>query len=142
MENTILLVDDDNSIRQSVARLLDAEGFRVVSAATGLEALSIIKKGGIDLVLLDLNMPGKNGWETFQQMSCEAPLIPVIIITARANQLFPALAAGAGALMEKPLDFPKLLQTIRDLIAEPEAARWARNSGKSAQFHYLPAPVI
>jgi hypothetical protein len=41
--------------------------------------------------------------------------------------------------MEKPLDFPKLLQTIRDLIAEPEAARWARNAGKSAQFHYLPA---
>jgi DNA-binding NtrC family response regulator len=84
-------------------------------------------------------MPGKNGWETFQQMSCETPLVPVIIITARCNQLFPALAAGAGALMEKPLDFPKLLQTIRDLIAEPEAARWARNAGKSAQFHYLPA---
>ncbi len=139
MENTILLVDDDNSIRQSVARLLDAEGFRVQSAANGLEALAIIKRDAIDLVLLDLNMPGKNGWETFQQMSFEAPLVPVIIITARSNQLFPALAAGAGALMEKPLDFPKLLQTIRDLIAEPESARLARTFGKSAQFHYLPA---
>jgi hypothetical protein len=62
----------------------------------------------------------------------------VIIITARPNQLFPALAAGAGALMEKPLDLPKLLRTMRDLMAEPAEARLARTAGGRAEFHYLP----
>ena len=84
-------------------------------------------------------MPGPNGWQTFQRISVDVPSVPVIIITARPNQLFAALAAGAGALMEKPLDLPKLLQTIRDLISEPESVRCARSAGKSAQFHYLPA---
>jgi len=139
MNATILLVDDDVSVRQSIAHLLDAEDFRVLSAANGTEAITILQTQPIDLILLDLNMPGKNGWETFQHISFDPPAVPVIIITARPNQLFPALAAGAAALMEKPLDFPKLLRTIRDLIAEPESVRCARTAGKSAQFHYLPA---
>ena len=141
MNTTILLVDDDVSVRQSIARVLDAEDFHVLSAANGNEALTILQNQPVDLILLDLNMPGKNGWETFQHISFDAPAVPVIIITARPNQLFTALAAGAAALMEKPLDFPKLLRTIRDLIAEPESVRCARTAGKSAQFHYLPAPA-
>src|SRR5882762_6770564 len=119
MNKTILLVDDDISVRHSIAHLLAGEGLRVVSAANGAEALGTMHKEAIDLVLLDLNLPVKNGWETFQQMSVEFPLVPIRTITARSNQLFQALASGAGALMEKPLDFSKLLRTIRDLIAEP-----------------------
>jgi len=141
MERTILLVDDDNSVRYSVARVLIGEGYRVIAAADGTQAISVLQTESVDLVLLDLNLPVKNGWETFQQMTLKWPLIPIIIITARSNQLFQALAAGAGALMEKPLDFPKLLQTASSLIAEPENLRLARMAGKSAQFHYLPAHV-
>ena len=90
-------------------------------------------------MLLDLNLPVQNGWETFE--AAQPPRIrclPVIIITARPNQFFPALASGAGALMEKPLDLPKLLRTMRDLLAEPATARLARMAGKPAEFHYLP----
>jgi len=135
----ILLVDDDSSVRQSVARVLHSEGFNVIGACDGLEAMGFIECQPIDIVLLDLNMPQQNGWQTLQGLSTRAPSVPIIIITARSNQLFQALAAGAAALMEKPLDFPKLLNTVRDLLAEPLETRLARTAGRNVPFHYLPA---
>lgn len=135
----LLLVDDDPGVRESLAHVLTTEGYDVLPAANGVEALEVAALHPVDLVLLDLNLPRKNGWDTFELMIKQNPQLPVIIITARPNQLFPALAAGAGALMEKPLDFPKLLQTIRDLLAEPAQARAARLAGKPAEFHYLPS---
>ncbi len=119
-------------------RVLEEEDYVVVPAANGIEAVQLANGNAPDLVLLDLNLPLQNGWDTFEQLSTDYPLLPVIIITARPNQLFPALAAGVGALMEKPLDLPKLLRTIRDLLAEPAATRLARMAGKAAEFHYLP----
>jgi DNA-binding response OmpR family regulator len=90
-------------------------------------------------VILDLNMPGKSGWDTFERLTAEHPLLAVIIITARSNQLFTALGAGVGALLEKPLDFSKLLQTIHRLLAEPAESRLARMAGSPADFHYTHA---
>ncbi len=134
----ILLVDDDPAIRQILVRLLTEEDFVVLSAANGVEALVLSASAKFDLVLLDLNMPVKNGWETFEQMSATNPLLPIILITARPNQFFPALAAGVGALLEKPLDFTKLFQTIRELLEESEEERLARLTGRSAAFSYVP----
>jgi DNA-binding response OmpR family regulator len=139
MKQKILLVDDDESVRISLARLLTLEGYEVLPAANGQEALDIVAKTTVELVLLDLNMPVKNGWDTFERLTYENPLLPIIIITARANQLFTALAAGAGALMEKPLDFPKLLQTMNKLLVEPAEMRLARLTGRLAEFEYQPA---
>ena len=139
MKNKILLVDDDPVVRDAVANVLTLEGYEVVPASNGVEAIELAQQGSMDLVLLDLNMPKKNGWDTFEILSRRKPWVPFIIITARPNQLFSALAAGAGALMEKPLEFERLLQTIRDLLGEPMAARIARLAGKPAEFHYLPA---
>ena len=136
----ILLVDDDYAIRRVLVRLLAEEGFEAAAAANGIEALELAEGTRFDLVLLDLNMPGKNGWETFEQLNTRHPLLPIIVITARNNQLFPALASGAGALMEKPLDFLKLIQTIRELLAEPADARLARLAGKPARFAHFPTP--
>ena len=134
----ILLVDDDPAIRQILVRLLADENYVVLTAANGVEALALTASAKFDLVLLDLNMPVKNGWETFEQMSAQDPLLPVILITARPNQFFPALASGAGALLEKPLDFTKLFRTIRDLLAESDEIRLARLTGRSAAFSYVP----
>ena len=119
-------------------RVLEEENYAVLPAANGLEASELASCKTPDLVLLDLNLPFQNGWETLERLSANNPALPVIIITARPNQIFPALAAGAGALMEKPLDLPKLLRTIRELLDEPPPARQARTDGKSAEFHYLP----
>jgi CheY-like chemotaxis protein len=138
MKVKILLVDDDAGVRRMLQRVLEEEGYSVVAAANGVEALESAQSIVPDLVLLDLNLPVQNGWQTLERLAAENPLLPVIIITARPNQLFSALASGAGALMEKPLDLPKLLRTIRDLLAEPAEARLARMAGQRAEFHYLP----
>jgi len=139
MKNKVLLVDDDPTVRDALANVLCGEGYEVVSAANGVEAIELAQQGSMDLVLLDLNMPKKNGWDTFEILSRRKPWVPFIIITARPNQLFSALASGAAALMEKPLEFDRLLQTMHDLLAEPMEARIARLAGKPAEFHYLPA---
>lgn len=134
----ILLVDDDAAIRQMLSRLLGEEGYRVTMAAGGVEALELLNANSFDLVLLDLNMPVKDGWETYEQLNSQNPLMPVVIITARPNQRFTALAAGTGALMEKPLDLPKLIQTIRELLDEPDEVRLARLAGRPVEFRYVP----
>lgn len=134
----ILLVDDDPAIRQILVRLLVEEDYLVMTAANGLEALALTGTTTFDLVLLDLNMPVKNGWETFEQLSAKNPLMPIILITARPNQYFPALASGVGALLEKPLDFTKLFHTIHDLLEESDEMRLARLAGRSAPFNYIP----
>jgi DNA-binding response OmpR family regulator len=138
-ENQILVVDDDTSVRKMLARVLVGEGYSVCAAADGASAIKIAAATKVDLVLLDLNLPGKSGWDTFERLTAENPLLPVIIVTARANQLFTALGAGVGALLEKPLHFPKLLETVRQLLAEPAESRLARLAGASTGFHYLHA---
>jgi DNA-binding response OmpR family regulator len=135
----LLLVDDDPSVREMVGRVLASEGYAVVCAANGPEALRIAQSNSIDLVLLDLNMPGQGGWDTFEKLTTQDPFLAVIIITARPNQLFTSLGAGVGALLEKPLDFPKLLETINALLTEPPAFRLARLTGRHAAFHYQPS---
>lgn len=132
----ILLVDDDPAIRQILCRLLTDEGYRVVTAANGQEALEMTD-ASIDLVLLDLNMPVKDGWDTFETLSFKYPWLPIILITARPNQFFPALAAGVGALLEKPLDFVKLFDTVRALLEEPAEVRRARMIGQPSVFQYV-----
>jgi CheY-like chemotaxis protein len=134
----ILLVDDEPAIRQILLRILAGEGFLVRTASNGEEALEIANVTKFDLVLLDLNMPVMDGWETFEHLSTENPLMPIILITARPNQLFPALASGVGALLEKPLDFEKLLNTIREFLEEPAEAQLARSTGRPAVFCHIP----
>jgi DNA-binding response OmpR family regulator len=138
-QNRVLLVDDDQSVRESLAGVLTAENFLVLPAANGVEALRIARAAPVDVVILDLNMPVKNGWDTFEQLSAEHPLLPVIIVTARPNQLFTALGAGVGALLEKPLDIPNLLTTLHRLLKESNASQLRRLAGHKAPFHYQPA---
>jgi CheY-like chemotaxis protein len=135
----ILLVDDDPTVRDSLSDVLASESYFVIPAENGQQALDLANQSAVDLVLLDLNMPVKNGWETFEQFTREHPLIPIIIATARPNQLFTALSAGAGALLEKPMDIPTLLQTMEKLLAEPAEQRLARLAGRATDFHYSAA---
>lgn len=133
----ILLVDDDCNVRDSLAAVLEAEGYAVVPAEDGAQALNLVSTTPIDLVLLDLNMPRKSGWDTFERLSAEHPLVPVIVITARPNQVFTAVSAGVGALLEKPLDIPVLLETITRLLAESVEAGLARLAGRDVTFRYV-----
>lgn len=134
----ILVVDDDPGVRESLLALLGGEGYQALPAAGGLQALALAACNPPDLVLLDLNLPGQNGWDTFELLTSKNPLLAVIVVTARPNQLFTACNAGVGALMEKPLDIPFLLRTIKTLLEEPAEERLARMAGRRAPFHYQP----
>ena len=120
---TILLADDDSSVRTMVGRVLESEGYHVAFASTGREAASQFLAGPPDLVLLDLNMPEADGWEAWQIMNTLHPLVPVIVITARPHQYEHANEMRIDALMEKPLDLLLLLETISRLLAQSDQER-------------------
>src|SRR3954466_11721906 len=123
MTQRILMVDDEQSIRESLSKILRAENYEVVLAENGQEAIQKHGAERIDLLILDLSMPVKNGWDTLEWLGQGKPLFPAVIISRRSKHRAPAATAGADALMEKPLDVPVLLQTIRELIDEPMERR-------------------
>jgi two-component system, OmpR family, response regulator len=138
-QKRILVVGDDGAVRRKLKRVLAGEGYRVRSAADSAGALQAARNGPPDLVLLDMKQRDGNAWDLFGRLTRKWPSLPVVVITGKPNQFFTALAAGVGALLEKPLRVPKVLQTIRHLLRESVETRLARVAGKLAEFHYLPA---
>jgi CheY-like chemotaxis protein len=90
----------------------------VLTAANSADALGLAETLSVDLVLLDLNMPGTNGWETRAALDAKNLAPSVIIITALPNQQAAARAAGVAMMLEKPLDFPRLIQTVSQVLGK------------------------
>lgn len=114
-----MIVDDDSSVRLMLARVLTNEGYGVLTAANGTDALGLAQTLSVDLVLLDLNMPGIKGWEILEEFNAKNIASSVIIITAMPNQQAAARAAGVKMVLEKPLDFPSLLRAVSQVLAKP-----------------------
>ena len=138
MTKRILVVDDDCSIREALSKVLLAEDYEVVAAENGQEATEKFGEEKIDLVLLDLGLPVKDGWGTLEWLAKVNPLLPVIIITGRSHQRELAEKAGADALMQKPLDVPHLLRTVRELTDEPMESRAERARHRASGFRDAP----
>lgn len=114
-DKRILIVEDDDDVRGALAAVLETEGYSVVEAAHGEEALRQLRTPvEFCLILLDLFMPTMNGWafRAEQQRDPEIASIPVIVISADAAAASRAAALGAVAAMGKPVDFDRLLQLI------------------------------
>lgn len=126
MKRTVLIADDDVSVQESLAQVLREEGYEVLCGRDGNEAVRQAITRLPDLVLLDLHMPNRDGWQVFDVLERLCPLLPVIVITARPNQYPRAVGLGVDALMEKPLDIPILLKTMQRLLAESERDRVRR----------------
>ena len=114
---TILIVDDDDAVRRGLRCVLVTEGYHVIPASNGREAVRAFREQPCDLALLDMNMPLLNGWGTIAELRALDGRLPVIIITARPDQRNIAAAAEVE-LMEKPLDLPLLLKRISTLLSE------------------------
>jgi two-component system chemotaxis response regulator CheY len=117
----VLIVDDDPFVRGMLAELLEDEGYRVVSAADGEEALSYLMRQAPMpcVILLDLMMPRMNGWEfrNAQRKTPELAAIPVITISAYADLLVGVPALDAAAHFPKPIDLDQLIVTVRHWCA-------------------------
>lgn len=115
---SILIVDDEPSILQSLGGLLSDEGFEVITASNGYEALKIIDSESPDLVLLDIWMPGIDGIETLKEIKEDNPFIQVIIITGHGTieTAVRATKLGAYDLIEKPLSIDKVIVAINNAL--------------------------
>lgn len=108
----LIVVDDDTPVREMLVRVLTEAGYQAFPADSGRQALEVLAAHQIDLALVDLAMPGENGWSALAAMRQRHPALRAIIITAWPHQQAAARAAGASACFEKPLDFPELLAAI------------------------------
>ncbi len=112
---SVLIVDDDTNIGDSLYDILEVKGYDVRFASNGNEALSIIKERRYDVVLLDIRMPDMNGVETFRYIKELSPLTSVVMITAYADDELVSQAREEGSLqiLSKPLDIDKILGFLK-----------------------------
>jgi two-component system nitrogen regulation response regulator NtrX len=118
MKRTILIVDDEESIRFSLKGGLEDEGYQTLLAASGEEALEIIERHEVDLVLLDIWMRGKDGLQILEELKKDGFKSPVIIMTGHGSIDTAIRATRLGALdfIEKPLDLNKIIITLNNTL--------------------------
>jgi CheY-like chemotaxis protein len=123
-EFTILVVDDVDENRTIIERILRQEGYRVETAEDGREALKVLGRTGIDLAIVDINMPLIDGISLLKQIRAEDRLkfIPVIMLTALEDKhtTLECVRLGASGYVTKPFDRKNLIQQIDNCIAKPE----------------------
>jgi DNA-binding NtrC family response regulator len=122
-QGTILIVDDEASIRESLQTLLEMEGFTVQAAATGEEGLAKLAEHPMDLVLLDFALPDRNGLEILRDIRDHDPELGVIMITAygTVENAVAAMQGGATNFIQKPWDNEKLVADVRAVVARRHA---------------------
>ncbi|MFZ7112096.1 MAG: sigma-54-dependent transcriptional regulator, partial [Desulfatiglandales bacterium] len=123
---TILIIDDDDQLRKSFEKLLLEEGYSVESAASGEAGVKKVREKVPDLVVLDMRLPGMNGFETFKVINEIEPKLPVIIMTAygTTETAIEATKMGAFDYLLKPFDVPDMLSVIGQAL---EACRFMRS---------------
>ncbi len=118
-EQTILVVDDEEAIAEAVRARLESEGFRVIAAADGREAIEAHAEHHPDLVVLDLMLPGMDGLEVCRKLrELLRQATPVLMLTARddVSDRIRGLDAGADDYLPKPFDLDELLARLRALV--------------------------
>lgn len=115
---TILIVDDELSIRLSLRTILSGLGFTVVEAARGEEAVALVRAARFDVVLLDINMPGLGGVDVCRQIRKVAPFLPIVMLTVQGSEdrKVETLDAGADDYVTKPFQLRELIARIRATV--------------------------
>lgn len=134
MEEKILVVEDDHPARRQLTRLLSRHGYDPKAVGSGREALLRSTRDEFDLIILDLNLGARDGWETLRRLRRETRTarVPVVVLTADQDteELLRAYASGASYYMTKPCRSDELLRGLRlalhERSREPEAdsSRW------------------
>lgn len=126
MENKkhILIVEDDESILSGLKDILENEGYRISTASDGINGLQMASEKSIDLLVLDIMLPGMNGFEICKNIKMEKLNLPIIMLTAKSSEMdkISGLDYGADDYITKPFSLSELLARIRALLrrAYPE----------------------
>jgi len=114
----LLLIEDDVKIATAVKRGLEAEGFRVEVATDGADGLWRASEGTFDLLLVDLMLPGRNGFQICAELRAAGNWTPILVLTAKVGDLdeAEALDTGADDYLTKPFSFPVLVARVRALV--------------------------
>lgn len=115
IQKVILIVEDDPSILTGLAENLAMEGYKILKETNGVNGLKTATTKEIDLLLLDIMLPGINGFEICRKLKVEKPQLPVIMLTARGTEMdkVAGLDIGADDYITKPFSLPELLARIR-----------------------------
>ena len=134
----VLIVDDDRVLRTLIQRILENQNFRITTASSAEEALTVLSDRSFDLVLTDLQMPGMSGLELLAHIKSRWPDLPVVMITAHnvAENVIQALRSGVSDFIPKPFKNDELLA-----IVEREAARGRIVRQLSSQPSAAPAVI-
>jgi two-component system KDP operon response regulator KdpE len=129
----ILIVDDDPDVRQAMHVRLKANGYETFFASDALTAVAEARKQLPDLIILDLGLPGGDGYVVMERLKRYPALavIPIVVVSARdvqANRVR-SMAAGANVYLRKPVDNAELLAIIRQALGEPAQAEDAAMTG-------------
>lgn len=112
----ILVVDDNEDNRMVLSRMLELEGHQVLTARNGELALEEARKGQPDLILMDLSMPGMDGWAATSRLKSESELraIPVVVVTGHltSDEIFRAREVGCEDVVSKPVDYYVLADKV------------------------------
>jgi len=123
MAKYIIVVDDDKEIRAIVTIALNCNGFEVAEASNGQQLERLITAQRPDLIILDIMMPGQNGYQIFSSLRNDAHTqsIPVIIMTARAEHIYERISADMGAAnhITKPFHPLDLVEKVKALLPMP-----------------------
>ena len=114
----LLLIEDDAALRLTLARQLEADGYRVDQAKDGEEGLFLAREYPVDLVIVDLGLPKLNGLTIVQRLRQDGSAVPVLILTARSSwqDKVVGLEAGADDYLVKPFEYPELVARIKALL--------------------------
>lgn len=123
MAGRILIVEDELAVSEGVTYALEQEGFEVVAAADGTQALNRFEQDSPDLVILDLMLPGINGWDLFNAFRRQRPGVPIIMLTARAEEpdRVAGLEMGADDYVTKPFSMRELVARVRTVLRRSHA---------------------
>lgn len=118
MANKVLVVDDEREIRDLLRTSLSAEGYEIVVASNGEEAIGLAKTGNPQVILLDIEMPGIDGIETCKRLEAEEKTrhIPIIMMTSRGDRDIEAYLEGATDVVNKPFDIVQLAIRVKSML--------------------------
>jgi two-component system response regulator TctD len=116
----ILLVEDDENVQRFVSRLMELEGASLSVSGTAEDGEALLEAGHFDLVIVDINLPGRSGWDLLQEAKGRGTPCPMVVFTASVNPEYEqrALSLGAAGFITKPVGARELVERLKTFLAE------------------------